>query len=48
MCASNTSYLFVCAVLSRYALYYAEQNAKNKMAWVPTTDAQARIYFYNL
>jgi hypothetical protein len=31
-----------------YALYYAEQNHKNKMAWVPTTDAQARIYFYNL
>ena len=29
-------------------MYYAEQNAKNKMAWVPTTDAQARTYFYNL
>jgi len=36
------------AAQEEYALYYAEQNHKNKMAWVPTTDAQARIYFYNL
>jgi len=31
-----------------FALFYADQNHKNKMAWVPTTDAQARVYFYNL
>jgi hypothetical protein len=36
------------AAQEEYALYHAEQNHKNKMAWVPTTDAQARIYFYNL
>jgi hypothetical protein len=36
------------AAQEEYALYYAEQNAKNKMAWVPTPDAQCRIYFYNL
>lgn len=31
------------AAQEEYALYYAEQNAKNKMAWVPTTDAQVPI-----
>jgi|AntAceMinimDraft_5_1070358.scaffolds.fasta_scaffold493325_1 hypothetical protein len=36
------------AAQAEYALYYADQNAQNKMAWVPTTDAQARTYFYNL
>ena len=29
-------------------MFYGEQNQKNKMAWVPTTNEQARIYFYNI
>ena len=28
------------AAQEEYALYYAKQNAKNNMAWVPTTDSQ--------
>ena len=31
-----------------YSMFYGEQNQKNKMAWVPTTNEQARIYFYNI
>lgn len=31
-----------------YARFYALQNAENKMAWVPTTDATGRAYYYNL
>jgi hypothetical protein len=26
-----------------FALFYADQNHKNKMAWVPTTDAQVGV-----
>lgn len=31
-----------------YGAYYANQNAQNKLTWVPTTDDQGRTYFYNL
>lgn len=36
------------AAQADYAAYYNDMNAKNKMAWVPTTDNQTRTYYYNL